>query len=440
MHERILTLETNQNEQLSQEPQEIVSCYMGEQPCREVVSSYVQERPLPRRIVPPPARPPKRKKHNVWIFLICLVGLFAIVLGAGLLTGVFSSSPQEQNPAGDDSTDPSSIIHITPDESNTTIPRTDGDASVRLICTVGHSGEELTASEVFAKVNPAVVTVLASQDGNNASMGTGIIFTADGYVVTNAHVVSGGKTCTVVLDTGAVYEALLVGMDSAQDIAVLKMSDAQDLPTAEFGNSDETVVGETVYAIGNPLALNLRATLTNGLISAINRQVTVDGNSMKFLQTNAALNNGNSGGPLINAYGQVIGINTMKMNSSAATVEGLGFALPISEVSFVVNDLIAFGSFHGTPLLGVTVMTAISDDGSTRLFVQDVSAGFGGAKAGLQAGDEIIAADGTPVSDNLGLLAARRNHTVGDTLYLTVVRQGQQMDFAVPLLSQADNS
>jgi serine protease Do len=426
-------LEENKFDPSGQEPKEIVSWYAPAEDAQEVVDVYVQSCPLPARLQPQPVKKKKGKRRNVRIFAICFVALLGIVIGSSLIFGAFSSN-KTANPAGDGDTDPSSIIHITPDDSGTTINRIDGDPAVRLMCTVGHTGAELTASEVYAKVNPAVVTVLAMQDDQKASMGTGVIFTADGYVITNAHVVSGGKSCTIVLDTGAIYDASLVGMDSAQDVAVLKMNGAQDLPTAEFGNSDEVMVGETVYAIGNPLGLNLRATLTNGLISAIDRKITVDGNQMSFLQTNAALNNGNSGGPLINAYGQVIGINTMKMNSSSAPVEGLGFALPISEISFVVNDLIADGTFHGTPLLGVTVVTELDADGTTtHLMVYSVSAGFGGAQAGLREGDEIIAADGAEVHDNLGLLSARRNHSAGDIMRLTVLRGGETLEFAVPL-------
>ena len=153
----------------------------------------------------------------------------------------------------------------------------------------------------------------------------------------------------VALADGSIFDAALVGYDAEQDLAVIKAQDtdgraAQGLPAAEFGDSDALSVGDPVYAIGNPLGVELRGTLTDGIVSAINRDVAVDGVTMTLIQTNAALNNGNSGGPLINVYGQVVGINTMKMGSSSTTsVEGLGFAIPISSTAYMINDLIAHG-------------------------------------------------------------------------------------------------
>ena len=151
-----------------------------------------------------------------------------------------------------------------------------------------------------------------------ASVGTGVILTEDGYIITNAHVIAGGTSCYVALADGSIFDAALVGYDAEQDLAVIKAQDtdgraAQGLPAAEFGDSDALSVGDPVYAIGNPLGVELRGTLTDGIVSAINRDVDVDGVTMTLIQTNAALNNGNSGGPLINRYGQVIGINVMKM-------------------------------------------------------------------------------------------------------------------------------
>ena len=166
--------------------------------------------------------------------------------------------------------------------------------------------------------------------------------------------------------------------------------------------------------------------------------VEVDGKTMTLLQTSAALNNGNSGGPLINEYGQVIGINTLKMSttdSTEATVEGLGFALPISSVSFVVNDLIANGHYRGAPSLGITVTTVERDGGGTQVQVMEVSTGSGAADAGIQAGDVILAADGQAVSVTSDLLTARRSHIIGDTVTLTILRDGQQFDVEVTLRS-----
>ena len=229
-----------------------------------------------------------------------------------------------------------------------------------------------------------------------------------------------------------------MGYDEDQDLAVLKAVDAEDLPTAEFGDSDQCRVGDTVYAIGNPLGVELRGTLTEGIISAINRDVQIEGRIMTLIQTTAALNNGNSGGPLINEYGQVIGVNTLKMsgsgNAEEATVEGLGFALPSSSFCFVVNDLIANGQFRGIPVLGITVMN--SDDG--RVVVYTVSDGYGAAEMGIRPDDVLLRADGQALGSIDDLMAVRRTHLVGDSITLTVLRDGQTFDVDVPLYASAD--
>ena len=184
--------------------------------------------------------------------------------------------------------------------------------------------------------------------------------------------------------------------------------------------------------------MELRGTLTEGIISAINRDVQIEGRIMTLIQTTAALNNGNSGGPLINEYGQVIGVNTLKMsgsgNAEEATVEGLGFALPSSSFCFVVNDLIANGQFRGIPVLGITVMN--SDDG--RVVVYTVSDGYGAAEMGIRPDDVLLRADGQALGSIDDLMAVRRTHLVGDTITLTVLRDGQTFDVDVPLYASAD--
>ena len=220
---------------------------------------------------------------------------------------------------------------------------------------------------------------------------------------------------------------------------MLKAVDATDLPAAEFGDSDQLVVGEKAYAIGNPLGIELRGTLTDGIISAVNREIEVGDGYMTTIQTTAALNNGNSGGPLINASGQIVGINTLKMSGSGwegeATVEGLGFALPISSVCFVVNDLIATGRFQGVPTIGVTVITIQDGQGGTQVQVYSVEEDYGAADAGVQEGDIILMADGQPIAQTSDLLAVRRSHVIGDTMVLTLQRDGQTFEAPVVLYS-----
>lgn len=316
-----------------------------------------------------------------------------------------------------------------------TIPRADTDPDLRFYCE--KAGEEkLTIQQVYQQVNPATVLVLTDL-GEKASVGTGVILTADGYIVTNAHVIAGGQNALVALYNGDRYEAELVGFSSTEDLALLKAVNASGLPTAPLGDSEECQVGDTVYAIGNPLGVELRGTLTQGIISAIDRPVTMEGRVMTLLQTTAALNNGNSGGPLINEYGQVIGINTLKMSNTlsdiSATVEGLGFAVPSSRVVSVINDIIATGGFRGLPSIGVYVQETEFADGTTHPVIDSVTENFGAEEAGLQKGDVILAADGIGVSTNTDLLAVRRTHIAGESVVLTIRRDGETFDVTVAL-------
>ena len=412
------------------EPQEVVDWYVPRQGT-EVVDCYVHHRPLPESVRPAPPKPP-RKRTGLWIFL----RIMALVIVVLVLAAVFSRSSQPEEAEPDDG-DASSIIDIFADR-NTTIPRDTNYDPSRKLTVSGSHGEELTAQEVYAKVNPATVLVVAEQ-GESASVGTGVIMSADGYVITNAHVISGGATCWVLLPSGMDYDAKLVGYDADEDIAGLKLVQAEGLPVAEFGDSELAVVGDPVYAIGNPLGIELRGTLTEGIISAINRNVELDGRTLTVLQTTAALNNGNSGGPLINRYGQVIGINTLKMSGTGvpdeATVEGLGFALPISNACFVINDIIANGKFHGLPTLGVMVYTVETTDGTTAVLIEEVQSGYGAEEAGVQPGDVILAADGQTVSTTADLLTVRRSHAIGDSMTLTLLRDGRVFDVTIVLRS-----
>ena len=200
------------------------------------------------------------------------------------------------------------------------LPGADSGDAVTLVLSEP-SDQELTLQEIYQKTIPSVVSIVG-----DVSTGTGIIFHSDGYILTNAHVVAGNREIEVRLQDGGSYEAFLVGQDEKSDLAVLKI-EATGLQAAEFGNSDNLQVGDLAVAIGDPLGVSLHGTMTDGIISAINRNVTVEGRVMTLIQTNAALNAGNSGSPLLNHAGQVIGINNMKIISLYSTVEGLGFAI-----------------------------------------------------------------------------------------------------------------
>ena len=423
------------------EPDEVVSWYVRPDDGVEVTDCYVQPRPMPAAAVP--KQPQEKVSHSrkgLWIFLVAMAVLVGVVLGAAIVSALRSDgSDGDYNYDGGDH-DASSIVDIFGNEKPA-IPRADPDPDLRFYCE-NASGDKLTIQQVYAAVNPATVLVVAEM-GEKASIGTGVILTADGYMVTNAHVIAGGKSAFVVLADGSSYDAELVGYDSGEDLAVLKAVDAHDLSTAPLGNSDACQVGDTVYAIGNPLGVELRGTLTEGIISAIDRQVTLDGRVMTLLQTTAALNNGNSGGPLINEYGQVVGINTMKMSRTAAdtesaTVEGLGFAVPSGKVAAVINDIVATGTFHGLPSIGVYVMETEQPDGTVHPVVDSVSPGYGAEAAGLLPGDVILAADGVPVYANEDLLAARRTHIVGENIILTVRRGDHTFEADVYLYPMED--
>ena len=415
------------------DPREVVEIYQGDGP-REVVETFVSAQPLPggkqtprrhsekRRVV---ARPKKRRHRlaGLWIALGCLLCLL-VGVAVTLIVQDLARPDQEENNYQASYEAGSGEIHID------TYPTGD---DVTLEIRTDH-GEEMTPQEIYEKVNPSVVTVMAQLDGG-VSVGTGVIFTEDGYVLTNFHVVEDGTSCTVALYTGTTYDAKYVAGDAENDIAILKVEPQVPLPAAEFGDSDALSVGDPVYAIGNPLRLELRGTFTDGIVSAINRNVTVNDKTMNLIQTNAALNNGNSGGPLINVYGQVVGINTIKMSSAYSNVEGLGFALPISSIAHMVNDLIACGEIQPEAMLGIQVKQ-LSDslpDGKWGVAVHSVEPGTGAEAAGLQAGDVIVEANGETVTSSADLQRIRRQFAAGEALPLLIWRDGTYLEVQVVL-------
>ncbi|HJB76490.1 S1C family serine protease [uncultured Oscillibacter sp.] len=415
---------------MSQRPEEVVETYRQPVP-GEVVERY--SRPLPGRMTPPPlAERRKKRRTGLWIFLICLT--VAVGIGAGLWIWdiFFADDPKDPFEYDYDfgwEEDASASQEIT-------IPTYPTGEGVVLEVETDH-GPELTAQEIYQRVNPSVVTVLAQLDGS-VSVGTGVIFRSDGYILTNHHVLAGGRDCSITLDTGQSYEARYVAGDERNDLAVLKV-ELTGLPAATFGDSDQLAVGDRVYAIGNPLGVELRGTLTDGIVSAINRDVWVDGRTMTLIQTNAALNSGNSGGPLINAYGQVVGINTIKMSSSYSNIEGLGFAIPSASIRRLVNDLLTYGEVQPEPTFGVTVNqlgTWLEED-LRGIQVIDVTAGSAADLAGIRTGDFILSAAGTPVNSSQDLLRVRRGLYVGDQVTMEIWRDGQRLEVTLELNNAA---
>ncbi len=301
----------------------------------------------------------------------------------------------------------------------------------------------LCLQDIYSTVIDSVVSI-SSMTSSGTSSGTGIIMSQDGYVITNHHVITGALVISVLTNDNQEYEAALVGSDEMSDLAVLKI-DARGLQAAEFGDSSKLRVGDSVVAIGDPLGVQLRGTMTNGIISAINRDLTVGDRTMTLIQTNAALNNGNSGGPLINCYGQVIGINTVKMSSyytATASVEGLGFAIPISVAKPIIDELIENGYVAGRPAIGISGDSLPSyyrtyyrlPEG---VYVTSVNEGSDAKAKGIREGDIVTAINGEKICSIDELNTVKNQYAAGDEVTLTVYRSGTYYEVTVTLVDQA---
>lgn len=303
--------------------------------------------------------------------------------------------------------------------------------------------DALSLQDIYSTVIDSVVSI-SSMTSSGTSSGTGIIMSPDGYVITNHHVITGALVISVLTNDNQEYEAALVGSDEMSDLAVLKI-DARGLQAAEFGDSSKLRVGDSVVAIGDPLGVQLRGTMTNGIISAINRDLTVGDRTMTLIQTNAALNNGNSGGPLINCYGQVIGINTVKMSSyytATASVEGLGFAIPISVAKPIIDELIENGYVAGCPAIGISGDSLPSyyrtyyrlPDG---VYVTSVNEGSDAKAKGIREGDIVTAINGEKICSIDELNTVKNQYAAGDEVTLTIYRSGTYYEVTVTLVDQA---
>lgn len=317
------------------------------------------------------------------------------------------------------------------------LPRAELAPHVQML--LNKPGEAMSFQEIYHKTIPSIVSIEVYGNLSSAT-GTGVILTEDGYIVTNHHIIENCTTGYVVLSDGSEYEAKLVGSDAESDLAVLKI-DAQGLTAAEFGDSDRMQVGDSVLAIGNPLGSELFGTMTEGIVSAINRDVNVDGYHMSLLQTTAALNPGNSGGALINTAGQVIGITNMKMMSDYETIEGLGFAIPTVWTKEVVDTLLDQGKITGRPTIGITCFALLPgaeevygrDSG---IYVDRVTAGGPADKAGLQHGDVILTVNGQDVTTLEQFTLIRDEAGVNGVLELTVWRDGELFETDLTLVEQ----
>jgi len=307
-----------------------------------------------------------------------------------------------------------------------------------------HEFQNTAVVEAAGQVTPAVVGVTnmirtydfyqGQQRLQERASGSGVIINSQGYIATNYHVISQAEEIIVTLGTGEEIDARVVGQDPGTDLAVLKI-DKTDLPAASFGDSDRLQVGELAIAIGNPLGLEFQQSVTVGVISALERSIRIGEQDFSFVQTDAAINQGNSGGPLINAIGEVIGINTAKINIPG--VEGMGFAIPSNEVEKIIQELIEHGRII-RPWIGVMIME-IDQEVAQRfelpvtqgLLVEEVVSGGPAERAGLQGGDIIIELGGEEIDTFDRLREVIEDHEIGEEVSLVVLRQEEELSFNV---------
>ena len=353
----------------------------------------------------------------------CFVLVLIICAGLALLTALilFSTrSIREEEDAPDGSS-----------QDGVTVQSADGDSGIVVRDVRG----------VVRKCSESVVGIMTETYRNfsQSSAGSGFIISENGYIVTNNQVISGGDSITVALENGDNYVAYVIGADEYTDIAVLKI-EADGLAAIELGDSDAVEVGEAAVAIGNPTG-QLMGTVTTGVISGVNRNIMVDNNIMTLLQTDAAINAGNSGGPLINERGQVVGVVSAKLSSAA--YEGLGFAIPINTVRPIVEELIENGYVSGRPLVGISgrnisIMAAAFSGLPQGILVDRVEPSSDAYTQGIQTGDVIVGVNGERVTGLSSAVSQRNQFKAGDTLTLSVYRKGKVYDVEIVLIEQAD--
>ena len=400
------------------------------------------------RYEPQPRPPKKEKKHGkkggFWRAALALCLVAAMVAGGCLITARSVSSAWQEEAARTTQELEQKIQELEQQIQNRpTTPAVSGS-------NVAAAGDYLTPAQVYQMNVDSVVAISVTvrtrtygQVVEGTSSGSGFILTEDGYVVTNYHVVEDGASVTVIMNDGTELEAKVVGADSTNDVAVLKV-EAQNLPAVTVGSSSELTVGDMVVAIGNPLG-ELNSTQTVGYVCGKDREITTGGTIINMIQTDAAINPGNSGGPLFNMKGEVIGITTAKYSgttSSGASIEGIGFAIPIDDVMGIISDLQSFGYVTGA-YLGVTVQDVDSQAaaayGISGAVVVSVESGYAADRAGIQPKDIIVALDGQEVTGITTLTRALRGCKAGDTVKVTLIRGGEKITVSVTLDERPQN-
>ena len=392
-------------------------------------------------------RPPKSHGGLIALLLVIVIFLGGLVSVLGILNVRLFAQLQDRPPEEEDALSFISTVEETqppqPTENQATEPQVNEpeDTDV-LLCpspdSVPNVQQEggLSLQEIYTRNIDSVVSISCNYPGGS-STGTGVILSHNGYIVTNSHVVDNASVITVLLTDDRSFTASLVGSDPVSDLAVLHIQ-ATDLKSAEFGDSAALQVGDSVAAIGDPLGSELRGTMTNGIVSAINRDMNLDGRTLTLIQTNAALNSGNSGGPLINCYGQVIGINTMKIGTfvDKAGVEGLGFAIPSATVKDIVEQLIDQGYVSGRPTLGITgesvsTFYQIYYNLPAGLLITEVDEASDAAAHGIAVRDILISVNDTRITNMDDLNNVIYGCEVGQEVTAIIYRAGRQ--YAVEL-------
>ena len=384
----------------------------------------------------------KRRPKSTWLWIGLPVLVLLLIVGTSLaFAGTGSTTPGAMPSDWSDYLE-NFYQSSQSDTLETSIERTVLEQPFTL--PLAQPGEqELSLQELYAACADSIVGITAyPEDQDGYYWGTGVIADEAGLIVTNAHVIEGCASAEVTLYNNESYEALLVGADAVSDLALLKI-DCSGLPAASFGDISSLSVGDPVAAIGNPLSEEFRSTLTNGIISAIDRGMNYNGHTMSLLQTNAAINEGNSGGALFNMYGQVVGITNMKMMSYFSSIEGIGFAITSSTVKAVVDQLAENGEVRGRPSIGITV-GAIPQEAVENyelpegLYISAVAENSDAAAQGIREGDILLAIDGQSVSTTEEVAAIRDTKGVGDSLRFTIWRQGETFEVDVRLMDTND--
>ena len=401
--------------------------------------SYSTPHSAPQAHYEPTPKPPKKKKRFIWVIVLALCfSIFGSALGAGGVLLAQHYMAQEEEPLTQEEENISNILQGQ--RENSVINIVDIDTS-----------SVMTPAEVYAAnvnstvgITTTVTTNFWGFQSSSAASGSGFVLTDDGYILTNYHVIEGSNSITVSTYSGETYDAELIGYDESNDIAVLKV-EAEDLVPVVLGNSDNLNVGDSVVAIGNPLG-ELTFTLTSGAISAKDRKVTLSSSvTMNLLQTDCAINSGNSGGALFNLYGEVIGVTNAKYSSSSsseASIDNIGFAIPINSIMNIVESIIEKG-YISKPYVGISVSDVSAETQQYGIpagaAVQSVVEGSPAEQAGLQRGDVITAVNGTAVDSNalVDLVGASE---VGDKLVLSVYRQGTTMEITVTVGEQIQSA